>query len=95
MKEKYGEWIAIDNDPEVEDTYLVAWLPKGMKRKECFVGLVGFYDGEWDEEDINNISNRALCNHEVELMAWTPLPETYKIEFEVDEYFVSDQKGKI
>lgn len=81
MKEKYGEWIAIDNDPEVEDTYLVAWLPKGMKRKECFVGLVGFYDGKWDEEDINNIKNMALCNHEVELMAWTPLPETYKIEW--------------
>lgn len=83
MKEKYGEWIAIDNDPEVEDTYLVAWLPKGMKRKECFVGLVGFYDGEWDEKDIDNISNRALCNHEVELMAWTPLPEMYKIEWEI------------
>lgn len=81
MKEKYGEWIAIDNDPEVEDTYLVAWLPKDMKRKECFVGLVGFYDGEWEEEDIDNISKMALCNHGVELMAWTPLPETYKIEW--------------
>lgn len=77
---KYGEWIAIDNDPEIVDTYLVAWLPKGMKRDECFVGLVSWdaVDG-WDEGGIKRISDVALGHPEVELMAWTPLPEMYKI----------------
>lgn len=81
MKEKYGEWIAIDNDPEVEDTYLVAWLPKGMKRKECFVGLVGFYDGEWDEKDMKQILEQSLFKDEIELYAWMPIPEMYKVNW--------------
>lgn len=81
MKEKYGEWIAIDNDPEVEDTYLVAWLPKGDKRTTCWVGLVNYHDGQWDEEDIQDISNKALGHPEVELMAWTPLPEMYEAKW--------------
>ena len=80
MTEKYGDWIAIDNDPSEEDTYLVAWLPKGMKRDECFVGLVN-WDAEfgWDEDDIKRISDVALGHPEIELMAWTPLPEMYKL----------------
>lgn len=80
MKEKYGEWIAIDNDPETEDTYLVAWLPKGMKRHECFVGLVNWYVDGWDEDDLKNISDVALGHPEVELYAWTPLPRMYEVE---------------
>lgn len=82
MKEKYGEWIAIDNDPEEEDTYLVAWLPKGVKRDECFVGLVT-YDKVfgWDEEDMKWILKQSAFKDEVELYAWMPLPEMYKVKW--------------
>ena len=79
MKEKYGEWIAIDNDPSEEDIYLVAWLPKDLKRKECFIGLA-YYDADgWVEEYIDEIrKHSAMPNREVELLAWMPLPEMYK-----------------
>lgn len=83
MSEKYGEWIAIDNDPEEEGTYLVAWLPKGLKRAQCFVGLVNYYkEFGWDEEDIKWILEQSLFKDEVELYAWMPLPEMYKVDWE-------------
>lgn len=76
---KYGEWIAIDNDPENEDTYLVAWLPKGLKRKECFVALL-FYDHDngWALDNLKE-QRDWFGGKEIELFAWTPLPEMYKI----------------
>jgi hypothetical protein len=81
MKEKYGEWVCIDNDPDEEDMYLVAWLPKGSKREECWIGLV-FYDKAfgWDEEDIERIKKNSVLRDdtEIELLAWTPLPEMYR-----------------
>lgn len=74
-----GKWTPADEyDPSVEDTYLVAWLPDGMKRKQCFIGLVYWDGNEWDKDDIERIAKIAHVKEEIGLYAWARLPEMYR-----------------
>lgn len=77
--EAYGEWIEIVNEPEREDTYLVAWLARGEKRDECWVGFAEYHDGEWDVEDLEKQQSAYWGKDvKVDLYAWMPLPEMYR-----------------
>lgn len=71
-----GEWINADNNPEYEDTYIIAWLPKRTQRKECFYAIASFESGEWD------LSGNAAIEYwkDIEIYAWRELPEPYVLE---------------
>jgi len=81
--EAYGEWIEIVNEPESDDTYLVAWLEKGEKRDKCWMALVEYADGEWYVEDLEKKQSAYWGKDvKVDLYAWMPLPEMYRVSAE-------------
>lgn len=71
------KWIPVDDLPEVEDTYIIAWLPKNTKRKECFYAIANFESGEWD---LSLMQDRIDFWGEIEIWAWRELPEPYILE---------------
>ena len=71
-----GGWIPCSEPPKYDGSYIVAWLPKGMKSKANtphYYAVWGFQDGEWDIDVPEEYKKQ-----EIELMAWQPLPEPYK-----------------
>lgn len=71
------EWIPVDNQPEFEDCYIIAWLPRKTKRKECFYAIASFESGEWNLE---GMEDRIEFWKDIEIHAWRELPEPYILE---------------
>lgn len=72
-------WIPVDILPEKEDCYIIAWLPKGYKRKECFYAIANYdpFEG-WDKSDPEKIIEKYWEEYPgVEIFAWRELPEPY------------------
>lgn len=66
-KQDKQNWIAIDNLPDEDDEYLVAWLPKDVERDNAFISMISFQDGEWETESDNMwlIAYRQIPQFEV------------------------------
>lgn len=61
------EWIPVDDLPDEDDEYLVAWLPRCVERAEAFVAILTFQDGEWEipHEDMTLLAYRPIPRFEV------------------------------
>lgn len=75
-----NEWISVDDElPEVDDDYLVAWIPIGYKgvggSNKCFVGVCEFENGEFYRYPISKAWRDGII-----IYAWMPLPELYEVK---------------
>ena len=69
-------WHRPDEIPYTEDSYIVAWLPKGEQSRADtphYYSIWSYEDGEWQIYVPNNFAGKEII-----LIAWIELPEPYK-----------------
>ena len=74
-------WVPEEEAPEIEDCYIIAWLPEGLERKECFYAIASYESGDWDTSSMTEIKEywKKVAGG-IKIYAWRPLPEPYTRE---------------
>lgn len=81
-------WHHSYENPDKDDCYIVAWLPKGEQSETDsphYYAIWSYEDEEWQIYVPNNFTDKEII-----LLAWTELPEPYYKECEENKVIDTD-----